>query len=92
MGKMLKIISRKAILVIIAMVMLVSIFAPLSVYAVNYMDGNALTMGRTPTINGTTFEYEHGKVTVSKNDTLQNTTSIDLSEGDKIEIQSSTIT
>lgn len=87
MGKMLKIISRKAVLVIIAMAMLVSIFAPLSVYAVNFADGNKLTLEGTPTINGTTFEYEHGKVTVSKNGTLQNATSIDLSEDDEIEIK-----
>ena len=51
------------------------------------MDGNKLTIGGNPTINDTTFEYEHGKVTVSKKGTLQNTTSIDLSEGDKIEIK-----
>lgn len=87
MEKMLKIISRKAMSIMMAMAMLVSIFTPLSVYAVNYMDGNALKMGGNPTINGTTFEYEHGKVTISKNGTLQNTTSIDLSEGDKIEIK-----
>lgn len=87
MGKMLKNISRKAMSIMMAMAMLVSSFAPLSVYAINYQDGNALELGGNPTINGTTFEYEHGKVTVSKNGPLQNTTSIDLSEGDEIEIK-----
>lgn len=87
MEKMLKIISRKVMSTTMAMAILVSIFAPLSVFAVNFADGNKLTLGGKPTINGTTFEYEHGKVTVSKNDTLQNTTSIDLSEGDKLEIK-----
>lgn len=83
---MIKNLFKKAIPVII-IAMLVSFISPLSVYAVNYMDGNKLTIGGNPTINGTTFEYEHGKVTVSKNGTLQSTTSIDLFEDDKIEIK-----
>lgn len=87
MEKMLKIISRKAMSIMMAMAILVSIFAPLSVYAVTFADGNKLTLGGKPTINGTTFEYEHGKVTVSKNGTLQNATSIELAEGDEIEIK-----
>lgn len=87
MGKMLKIISRKVMSITMIMAILVSIFAPLSVFAVNFADGNKLTLGGNPTINGTTFEYEHGKVTVSKNDTLQNSASIELAEGDEIEIK-----
>ena len=87
MGKMLKIISRKAMSIMMAMAMLVSSFAPLSVYAVTFADGNKLTLGGKPTINGTTFEYEHGKVTVSKNGKSQSSDSIDLSESDKIEIK-----
>lgn len=87
MVKMLKNISRKAMSIMMAMAMLVSSFVPLSVYAVSFEDGNKLTIGGNPTINGTTFEYEHGKVTVSKNGTLQNATSIDLSEDDEIEIK-----
>ena len=84
---MTKIISRKAMLIMMAMAMLVSILAPLSVYAIKFEDGNELTLGGNPTINGTTFEYEHGKVTISKNGELQNTTSIELSEGDEVEIK-----
>ena len=87
MGKMLKNISIQAMSIIIAMAMLVSIFTPLLVYAVTFEDGNKLTMSGKPTINDTIFEYEHGKVTVSKNDTLQNIDSIDLSKGDEIKIK-----
>lgn len=87
MRKMLKNISRKAMSIMMAMAILLSIFAPLSVYAVNFDDGNKLTLGGNPTINGTTLEYEHGEVTVSKNGTLQNSGSIDLSESDEIEIK-----
>ena len=87
MGKMLKNISIQAMSIIIAMAMLVSIFAPLLVYAVTFEDGNKLTMSGKPTINDTIFEYEHGKVTVSKNGTLQNIDSIDLSKDDEIKIK-----
>ena len=87
MRKMLKNVSRKAMSIMMAMAILLSIFAPLSVYAVNFDDGNKLTLGGNPTINGTTLEYEHGEVTVSKNGTLQNSGSIDLSESDEIEIK-----
>lgn len=82
---MIKNLLKKA-MPIMVIAMLVSFISPLSVYAENFMDGNKLTIGGNPTINGTTFAYENGNVTVSKNDTLQNETSIDLSEGDVITI------
>lgn len=84
---MIKTISKKAMSMMMIIVTLVYYILPLSVLAVNFADGNKLTLGGNPTINGTTFEYEHGNVTVSKNGTLQNTASIDLSDGDEVEIK-----
>lgn len=83
---MIKKLSKKAISMMMIVAMLVSSFSPLSVYAVNFADGNKLTLGGNPTINDTTLKYEHGKVTISKNGESQKTTSMDLSDGDEIEI------
>ena len=88
MEEMIKALSKRAMfMMMIIIAMIVSCISPFSVYAESFMDGNKLTIGGNPTINDTTFEYEHGKVTVSKKGILQNTTSIDLEEGDEVEIK-----
>lgn len=79
-------ISRKIFSLFMAAGMLFQIFAPAIVLATTFEDGNNVTIGGNPTINGNTFEYANGDVTITKNSQPVNTISFEVAQGDVIVI------
>ena len=77
---------RKTFYLFMVVGMLFQIFAPTMVFAVTYQDGNNVTIGGNPVINGNTFEYTNGNVTITKNGNPVNVTSFDVEVGDEIVI------
>lgn len=77
---------KKILSIFMIVGMLFQTFAPTIVFATTFEDGNNLTIGGNPTINGSTFEYSNGDVTITKNGASVNTTSFVLEEADEIVI------
>lgn len=77
---------KKIFSLFMIMGMIMQIFAPIMVFATAYEDGSAISIGGTPTINGSTFEYANGDVTITKNGIAVNTTSFSVAQNDAIVI------
>ena len=75
---------KKAFSLLVVVGMIFQMIAPTMVFAITYEDGDSISLGGSPTINNSTFEYLNGDVTVTKNGTPVNTTSFDVAQGDEI--------
>lgn len=66
--------------------LLVQAFAPILVFATTIAseDGNVVTIGGDPTINGNNFKYQNGNMTITKNGNQVNTTSFSVALNDEI--------
>lgn len=76
----------KKIFSLLIVVMLFQILLPTMVQAETYNGFYQVTLGGTSTINGSTFEYTHGDVTITKNGVSVNTNSFEVDQGDEIVI------
>lgn len=79
-------ITRKILSFLMIGGILFQMLIPTMVLATNVEDGNNVTIGGSPTINGNTFEYSNGDVTITKNNVSVNTTSFHVALGDEIVI------
>lgn len=84
--KIIKFIANKFLVTFLLVGILFQSIAPTIVLAVNWQDGDLVEIGGTPVINGTTFEYEHGDVTITKNGEAVSTTSFAVADGNEIVI------
>lgn len=81
-----KIKKKKILSFLLVVGMLFQVFAPTLVIAATFEDGNSVTIGGNPTINGSIFEYTNGDVKITKNGTQVSTTSFTIAEEDEIVI------
>ena len=76
----------KKIFSLLIVVMVFQILLPTMVQAETYNGFYQVTLGGTSTINGSTFEYTHGDVTVTQNGVSVNTNLFEVNQGDEIVI------
>lgn len=76
----------KKIFSLLIVVMVFQILLPTMVQAETYNGFYQVTLGGTSTINGSTFEYTHGDVTVTQNGVSVNTNLFEVDQGDEIVI------
>lgn len=76
----------KKIFSLLIVVMLFQILLPTMVQAETYNGFYQVTLGGTSTINGSTFEYTHGDVTITKNGGSVNTNLFEVAQNDVIVI------
>lgn len=76
----------KKIFSLLIVVMVFQILLPTMVQAETYNGFYQVTLGGTSTINGSTFEYTHGDVTITKNGVSVNTNLFGVNQGDEIVI------
>ena len=76
----------KKIFSLLIVVMVFQILLPTMVQAETYNGFYQVTLGGTSTINGSTFEYTHGDVTITKNGGSVNTNLFDVAQNDVIVI------
>lgn len=77
--------QKKIFPIFMVVSMIFQILVPTIVSAIT-LDGNTITIGGNPTINGSTFEYSNGDVTITKNNVSVNTTSFTVEKNDEIVI------
>ncbi|MDD4387413.1 MAG: hypothetical protein PHD15_06665 [Clostridia bacterium] len=78
--------AKKIFSILMVVGMLFQILVPTMVYAETYNGFYQVTLGGAPTIDGSTFEYTHGNVTITKNGLSVTTNLFEVVQNDEIVI------